>query len=77
MKKALKTDVFKAFFIVLQRKVLSFKGYPQNKNTQCPNMTNSAFQSGGELLKKIWALAVDLLKCEAKAERGVLQASPL
>ena len=32
------------------------------------NMTNSAFQSGGVRLNILWALAIYLLKCMAKAE---------
>ena len=40
-------------------------------------MTNSAFQSGGVLLNILSALAIHLLKCVAKAEWGVLRASPL
>ena len=41
------------------------------------NMTNSAFQGGGVLLNILSALAIHLLKCMAKAEVGVLGASPL
>ena len=40
-------------------------------------MTNSAFQGGDMLLTLLSALAIHFLKCVAKAECGVLRASPL
>ena len=36
-------------------------------------MTNSTFQGGEQVLRTIWALAIHLLKCLAKAVIGVLK----